>query len=572
MMLRALYELAQREGLLADPDFEQRAVHYLIVVGPKGEFRSLIPRLDERGRPAAFLAPRTAHHTNRVEAGFLLDNAKYVLGLGNADGEHPERDEECAEAFAAEAARVAEVTKDDGAIAVDAFLRRREVHLPAILQARPRNEWAGNELITFALDSDGTAPVFGRVPVVAEWRSLRGRQAGDANLGRCLVMGVDAPIARTHGTIRNVPEAQSSGAPLVSFDKPAFRSFGLDQGDNAPVSRAAAEGYVTGLNWLLQRTPERSHRYGLRVADDTVMVFWTRHHDPLADVLLSFFDPTENDLKKMLESPFTGVPARDVDANAFYAATIAGNAARVVVRDWFSSTVGEVKANVRSYFEDLHIGNGAMAPVPMRWLMEALKSPGGIGLSPNLSTRLLRAALHGSPFPRELIGTALRRLRLPPKEDEQPSVLRLRCSLIKATLLRMHRSGLSPMEVTVSLDEKNNAVPYLLGRLFAVLERLQAVAIPGINATIRDRYFGAAMAHPAAVFPRLLVLSNHHASKAEKGGWLERIMGQVIAALPAHKFPTVLSLEDQGLFAIGYFHQRERFFEKRAATTAQPVA
>ena len=124
----------------------------------------------------------------------------------------------------------------------------------------------------------------------------------------------------------------------------------------------------------------------------------------------------------------------------------------------------------------------------------------------------------------------------------------------------------------MSLDEKNTATPYLLGRLFAVLERLQYVALGQTNTTLRDRYFGSAMAHPAVVFPQLLRLSNHHASKAdEKGRWLEQLKDQICAGLPARTFPTTLSLEDQGLFAVGYYHQRHRFFEKRT-TDSEPAA
>jgi CRISPR-associated protein Csd1 len=149
------------------------------------------------------------------------------------------------------------------------------------------------------------------------------------------------------------------------------------------------------------------------------------------------------------------------------------------------------------------------------------------------------------------------RLRVPP-EPKQRHVLHARVALIKAVLLRTYQK-----EVTMSLDQECRDPAYLLGRLFAVLERLQAAALNDLNATIRDRYFGAASATPATVFPRLLRLSVHHAAKADGAGWLEKLKGQLIDALPAQQFPNVLGLEQQGLFAVGYYHQREAFFRKR---------
>jgi CRISPR-associated protein Csd1 len=182
-------------------------------------------------------------------------------------------------------------------------------------------------------------------------------------------------------------------------------------------------------------------------------------------------------------------------------------------------------------------------------------------LSPDLGTRFVGAALRGRAFPRELIGASLRRIRLPAEKNDR-NLLHDRIALIKATWLRLYRPRRNKEEL-VSLDESTTTPAYLLGRLFAVLERLQAAALGDVNASIRDRYFGAASSTPALVFPRLIRLGMHHAAKAEHSGWLEKITGQIVGALPAQRFPAVLSLEDQGLFAVGYYHQRERFFEKK---------
>lgn len=170
-------------------------------------------------------------------------------------------------------------------------------------------------------------------------------------------------------------------------------------------------------------------------------------------------------------------------------------------------------------------------------------------------------ALRGSRFPTEILAAALRRLRLPSdKYDRQR--LHDRCSLIKAVLNRQYRAA-QRKELSVSLDEACKETPYLLGRLFAVIERLQGAALGDVNASIRDKFFGSASTRPALVFPRLLQLSVHHAAKAENSGWLEKIKSEIVGGLPPARFPATLPLEDQGLFAIGYYHQRQRFFEKR---------
>jgi CRISPR-associated protein Csd1 len=572
MMLHALYELAKREKLIEDPDYEKRPVDYFIVIGADGSFHSLIPLQDERGKALHKSVPRQPKRSVGIIPGFLIDNAKYVLGISAPEKSNPERDEKCAAAFAEIVDSLATQTHDDGALAIARFLKRRQELLPAIFQSRAREKWTGSEWLTFVLDSNVNQPVFEREAVRSYWARLRANEGdnGEAKV-RCLVTGKMAAATRLHNSVKRVPGAQIGGASLVSFNAPAFESHGFSQGANAPVSRLAAEGYVTALNWLLEGSARRPFQYGVRLGPDAVMVFWSKEHDPLADILVSFFDPDPEQLRNVLESPFTGINPGASDESAFYALGLSGNAARVVVRDWMENTVGEVKRNVARYFTDLHIGNGPVRVMPMHRLLSSLQTPSGIGLAPELATKLLHAAIRGSPFPRELLAGALRRLRLPPKENDPRYILNARCSLIKATLLRLPRSGLTPLEVTVSLDEANVSVPYLLGRLFAVLEKLQEAALPGVNATIRDRYFGAAMAHPSAVFPRLLTLSNHHSSKAENSGWLEQLKGRVIGALPAKKFPQVLSMEDQGLFAIGYYHQREHFFAKRASSTPIPT-
>lgn len=575
MMLEALVTLADRKGLLEDPSFGKRNVHYQLRIDADGQPIALVPLGDE-GRGMALDVPVVPKRAVNIAPAFLVDTAQYILGLGKRKkGEEPDprsvdRARRCVTAFASMIRDASASTNDEALTAISIFLSRIEGN-PATETARiiglaTDHDWTGDECIAFALDSDGARFVHDRAAVRAYWSNARSSQSHEGDPRRCLVTGEMAPPTRLHAVIKRIPEAQSSGASLVSFNAAAFESQNFEQGDNAPVSQRAADGYVRALNWLLEREGERRFRSGLALGDDSVLVFWTRDESDAVDVLLSLFSPEsarDEDIRATFEAAWKGLAPRDVDATKFYALTLSGNASRVVVRDWLETTAAEVKANVRRYFGDLEL-DGDGEPIPLRNLLRSLEATPTAtqdkrGLSPALATRMIRAALRGTPFPRELLHAALSRLRVPPGEREWRGTLRARVALIKATLIRLY-----PMkEVSVSLDESNESVPYLLGRLFAAIEKLQSDSLGDINASLRDRYFGSASSTPALVFPRLLRVSMHHASKAEseRRGWAERVKGQIVDLLPpVGAFPRTLGLDDQGLFAVGYYHQRQAFF------------
>jgi CRISPR-associated protein Csd1 len=323
------------------------------------------------------------------------------------------------------------------------------------------------------------------------------------------------------------------------------------------VSRAAAEGYVTALNWLLERDGDRRHRQAVPLGDGTVLVYWTREPHPVVDAVPQLLD----EVAELVAAPWrTGRPQRGVESTAFYAAVLGTNRTRVVVRDWIETAVADLCASLDAYAEDLRLDEEA-APVPT--IGALLRASGDA--APGMGARLFRAAIRGGPFPRELLATTLRALYV----SKDRVALRARCALIKAVLVRLPRSG-NRVEVPVSLDEKKTDIPYLLGRLFAVLEQMQWAAHGAtVSASVRDRYHRAAASAPAMVFPRLLDLSVHHATKIARrgrGSYLEIAKTAIVDALPPERFPRTLSLEDQGLFAIGYYHQRRRLFQRAEAS------
>lgn len=560
MMLQELYAFAQRSGLLENPDFENKRVDYILRVNQTGEFIALIPTKDAQGKSATRIVPKLPKRSVGIAPGFFFDNSQYVLGVEKAGAKRAGRGADCLAEFTLRVGECASATQDVGAGAVHAFLKNEEERKRAL--GAVHEPLLGDENIAFTLDScDVDELVHERVAVSEHWKRQRAAMGNEeSERQRCLVTGDLTVPARLHPSIKRVPAAQSSGATLVSFNSRAFESHGMSQGDNAPVSGKAAEGYVTALNWMLEKTELRRFRQGLSLSEDSVFIYWTREAHPIVDIFADVLDPSPEVVADVAKAPWKGLAPSPIDSTAFFGVTLAGNAARVVVRDWFQTTVAEVKRTVDLYFEDLALGKDE--PIPLSLLLRSLESPGGGGVGPFLATKLVGAALHGSPIPFEVAVLALKRLRIPP-DPKRGDVLRAQCALIKATLIRWRRRlNHKVEEITVSLDESNHAVPYLLGRLFAILERLQAAALGDLNATIRDRYFGAASSTPGLVFPRLLRLSIHHAAKVDSP-WLEKIKGSVVASLPASPMPSLLSLEEQGLFAIGYYHQREKFFERK---------
>lgn len=556
MMLTALYELAKREGLVDNPDFEKRKVDLFLHIDADGKFLALEAAGDRMGQGQVISAPRLPKRAKNIAPGFLCDNAKYVLGIGKED-KMLGRNEHCAQAFHALVERLAADTRDEGAMAVSRFLERRDEQLPAVLEAYPfgsSSDWSGAELIAFRYAPDNSI-VHERNAIRAYWTAIREREADIS--GRtltCLVTGSAAVPARLHPVVKRIPGAQTAGATLVSFNADAFTAHGLSKGENAPVTRAAAEGYVTALNWLLEPSisPPRRFRYGLPVAEDAVAVFWTRDPTAVADELMELLGDHDHTTPPCAPRK---VDAQLGDETPFYAATLSGNA-RVIVRDWIETTAASALQSLKRYFDDLHIGSGEPESVPLSSVVKSIEAPGR-ELPAALAARLLRSALTGEPFPRHLLSVALNRLRLPSDQYHERRLLTLRCGLIKATLRRFPTS-----DVGATLDESSTKVSYLLGRLFAVLECLQAASLGDINATFRERHFGGASTAPQLVFPRLLRASAHHAAKSKRYD-LESAKVRILDTLPAQPFQRLLLLEEQGLFAVGYYHQRERLLQKK---------
>ncbi len=593
MILQALDAYYQR--LADDPSenvprqgYSREKIHFALIIGQDGtllDVHDLRERQGKKVMPREMAVPAAAKRTVGVSPNFLWDNTGYVLGA-DAKGK-PERARDCFLAFR-ELVRKAPADGDTGIAAVLAFLDNwnPDDAPQAVSTFLPWDEVAGWNVV-FRLDGD-MGYVHDRPAARTAWEALRG-QSADAEQGFCLVTGRLASIARLHPAIKGVRGAQSSGAALVSFNLDAFTSYGKEQNHNAPVSEAATFGYTTALNHLLRAGSNRRVQIG-----DATTVFWSERPHVLEDLLGLFLDKgpapaaaddapdeaghadgqTADDgglarrVRLVLEAVREGrMPPELGDTDVrFYVLGLAPNAARLSVRFFEVSTTGKIAARVGSHFRDIQTErrHPRDPEFPSMWqlLIELAPLRKSDNIPPTLSGALMRAILGGRPYPRSLLAAIIGRIRA----DHEVSYLR--AALLKGYFTRAPK-GDNTWEVGVTLDPASTDIGYRLGRLFAILEKAQQDALPGINATIRDRFYGAASATPRAVFPRLIHLAQFHISKADYGYVSDKRLGEVMEGL--NDFPAHLTMDQQGRFALGYYHQRNALWRKADTTAQAPV-
>lgn len=577
MILQALdgyYRRMAQEGesRLAPEGFEKKGIPFLIVVDRNGNFIGIDDTREGEGKKKAtriFTVPKGVKKTSGVVANLLWDTPAYVIGRPKPD---PKKDknkleERAKEQFQCFVGKIRETFPADGLDSgVSAVLKFLVTGYFAPLFAHPlwqEIEESGANL-TFRLDSD-VGLVCQRPTVLAQ---LSGENAGVAaqqgSQQVCLVSGeLDEPC-RLHTAIKGVWGAQTSGANIVSFNLDAFRSFGKEQGMNAPVGKKAEFAYTTALNAVLGKGSKQRLQVG-----DATTVFWTEKENKIEDVFVDIFgEPAKENqeqatksIRVLYEAPKAGAPPLVEDLTRFYVLGLAPNAARIAVRFWHAGTVADTARHIIQHFDDCAMMHGPKQPEHLslfRLLVSTASQGKSENIPPNLGGEFMKAILGGTPYPQTLLGAAIRRCRAE-REITYP-----RAALIRAVLARAARFYQQPeKEVGMALDIGNTNIGYRLGRLFATLEKIQEEASPGINATIRDRFYGAASGTPVAAFPHLMKLKNHHLAKLENRGRavnLEKIITEVMGGIS--DFPTHLNLQDQGRFAVGYYHQRQDFFTK----------
>ena len=564
--------------------FSEEKIGWIIVLSREGDWIDLKPHLttDKKPQPKLMNVPRAEKRTSGIKPNFLWDKTAYTLGVSaNPDKIAAKTQpfllaEDTFSAFRERHLELLQKEQDDGLQALYQFLAKwQPSRFQDTLVADKINMLDSN--IVFQLDGvRGYIHESERARVL--WAALL--QNDDAETGLCLISGETAPIARLHPAIKGILGGQSSGGAIVSFNKESFESLGKEQGANAPISERAAFTYTTVLNYLLRR----ENRHCLTIGDAST-VFWAEApDDSSAEAEEAFFfdmmtvtDGEENQkVFDILQQIAKGRPLKEIAPNLhtdtrFYILGLAPNASRISIRFWLNTTFGRLAQNLAAHWQDLAIEPCPWQTPPSIWRLLIQTAPLGKteNISPVLAGEMTRAVINGTPYPMSLLSQLLARIRA----DGDANGLRI--AMIKAILARKSRKGLIKEGVPMSLDKESKNPAYLLGRMFAVLERIQYQALGDINANIADRYYGSASAVPFSVFPRLLVGARHHLSRLrkDKPGMavnLDKDLGEIIAALPEN-YPRHFSIDEQGRFSIGYYQQKQSYFASKEPVTSTEV-
>ena len=584
MILQALtqyYEDLLRLGKINRPGWSKQKVSYSLLLSEEGELLQLLHLQQEvqRGNktvlgPQEMWVPSPVKRSSGIRPNFLCDTSSYLLGVdgkGKAD-----RSIDC---FAASKALHLQLLKEVDSPIARAIVRFFEHWDPTQAASHPalREDWeellkGGN--LTFSLGEQFTA----QDPAIADaWTRHYEDSSDDAEPIRCLVTGQTGTLARLHPSIKGVAGAQSSGASLVSFNAPAFCSFEHEQGANAPVSDYAAFAYTTALNTLLADRNRVS-----RVGDTTILCWAAGGESAYQDCfLMSIFNDsyTENDILNTLHHLSKGESIQWDDTRLspdtrFYVLGLAPNAARLSVRFFWQNSFGALARNLERHYQRLEIIRPSFDKFPTlsiwRLVLETVRKVPGRAPEPHprLAGDLLLAVLNDTLYPATLLNGVELRIRA------ERSVSRGQAAILKAYYTKYLEQFQpdSPMKeaLTVELNEQTNYLPYLLGRLFAVLEGLQQRANPGINTTIKDRYFNSASATPAIVFPQLINLAQKHLNKLD-GGLAVYYDKQIteLSSRITQTLPTRMSLAEQSAFQLGYYHETQRRYTAKAKKEEQ---
>lgn len=571
MTLQALYEYYQRKA--ADPQshiapqgWEWKEIPYLIVINKKGEFVTIEDTREgdaKKKRARRFLVPQSVKRTVGKQANLLWDNLEYAVG---ANPRKRKDVEERHGLFKERIHKVFALKATNGLQALLEFLDKEP--LDQIRKKVDKELWQQileeNPFVTFKIDGADQASICDEIRGIYPTPSSSKEQGGV-----CLITGErGVEIARLHPAIKGVRGANTQGAALVSYNLPAFNSYAKTQNYNAPVSNSAAFAYTTALNLLLGKDSENK----VSIADATIL-FWADKKKPVGESydLESAFpwfltdqrddpDRNVNVVKSLYEAAYTGRLTHSDEQ--FYVLALAPNAARISVRFFRRGTVRDFGEKIKQHFDDLEVVRSPRDPEYLslyRLLTATALNYDMSNVPPNLAGAVIESILDGTAYPTTLLHQCMRRIRA------EQNVTRARAAILKATINRFNRiHNKHEKEILMALDPMNTNPGYRLGRLFAVLEKIQEEAQPNINTTIRDRFYGAASTSPVAVFSQLLKLKNHHLAKLENPGRkvnFEKLIGEIMSGIT--EFPAHLTLNDQAYFSVGYYHQRQDFFTKK---------
>ena len=565
--LTRLFEDLTQQGKLSRPGWSPTKISYALCLDETGELTYVVPMLREEQmgkktqlRPTPMELPSPVTRTVGILPNFLWDNSSYLLGTDEKG--KPERSRSCFQACGELHHKLLDNVDSPTAKAIlsyfDTWQPEKAQQHPALADCWQELMKGGNLIFrvngSFAQDD----PAIRRA-----WDDAYSNVQGEKQ--QCLVTGKPDVAEPVHPAVKGVFGAQSSGAAIVSFNAPAFCSYGKEQSLNAPVGKYAAFAYTAALNYLLSDRPN-VHRIG-----DTSVVCWAEGAEPQYDLFagLSLFGDdlpdtmSEENLRAALNNLSQGLPCDELklDPNRpFYILGLAPNAARLSVRFFYHNTFGTLMRNIHEHHARMEIVGNRYAVTPL-WAMlrETVnlnttdKTP-----SPVLAGAVARSIFMGTAYPAALLEAVMLRIRA------EREITSGRAAILKAYYLKNPTEQCPKEVLTVSLNENSTNIPYTLGRLFAVYEEVQEAANPGINATIKDKYFNSAAATPAVIFPILDNLCQKHLRKLETGFriYRDKQIGKLKDVL-GESYPVRMSLPEQGSFNLGYYHQKQFRYTKK---------
>ena len=577
MILQALtkhYEDLAEKGLISRPGWSEGKASFALRINDEGELKDVIVLSDAEERkgktvliPKKVTIPAPVKRSSGVSPNFLCDNANYILGMSN-NPERAGRTKQCFEACSNLHKKILDGVDNPAARALINYFEKwnpdncneipavRE-HIEDILKDTNIVFWYGDDFVHEIED------------IKEAWNKYYMSDEENSKEMVCLVTGERRAVEAIHPAIKGVRGAQMAGAALVSFNAPAFESYGKEQNYNAPTSTYAAFAYTTALNYLI------SDRDNVNYIGDTAVLFWAEGADPgfRSFANMSLFGAKENystkdimnKVKRLAEGKKVEFEETMLDPDMkFYVLGLAPNAARLSVRFFWCNTFGSFIKNIESHYRRLEIIKpefDTFENIPIWRLLEetvSSKSKNKMA-SPNMAGQLLQAILSNDRYPVTLLNNVNIRIRADKK------INRCRAAIIKAYYMKNTNKDIPEEVLQVSLNTESNNIPYNLGRLFSVLENIQEKANPGINATIRDKYFNSASATPGVVFPVLLNLSQKHLSKI--GGGLEVALSKEVQNIVdklSEEFPKRLNLAQQGSFQLGYYHQTQARYQSKS--------
>lgn len=566
MILKALYDYYNRNGNLPKKGMEFKEIGFLLVLNEKGEFIRFEDRRIDNKHAQEFLVKKSVGRTSAPKANYLYDNSAYVFGYSDKGDESS--NVKYFNEFKSKVEEIYNAFPDSSEMkAIHAFYQKGQ---EAIINAlKVDSLWSE---VVKNLNKKFSAFSFlieGDIRIVAEKQEYLSisNENECTNGKRCLISGNKAHIVET--TAATMISGSQATAKLVSFQvKSGYDSYGKNKGNNAPVSEEVEFAYTTALNYML-----RSDSHNKFLIGNRTFVFWASKDDEVGKQaeeciwdMFGFNDSNDDDpnhgieqVRKVFKAIYSGSLQTTMD-DKFYILGLAPNSARIAVTYWAEIPLKEFAKRINRHFDDMEIVDNRKEQKPYMGLRSILASITLGGKSsdviPNLPEAVVKSIFQGLPYPQSLFSACIRRIRA------EQYITKTRVAIIKAYLNRLNNNE---QIIEIMLDKENKNQGYLCGRLFAVLEKIQEEA--NGQHSIRERYMNSASATPAMVFPTILNLSSHHVEKLTEGRnvYFEKLNQEIVDKISADGFPAHLDIQDQGRFFVGYYHQRQDFFEKKTA-------